>query len=132
MFKFSQKFRNPCKTIISNNYKNNKRTFYSDNFLNNNEDYTFLPMAYVYVISSILWGFEQYNKNKQITFIYNNINNEIYYKCLADNNYEICQQLKEYLNCISNGYELNHNKNLDINTTFNNTPCILDFIKYIK
>ena len=79
--------------------KNNtiKRSFYRPIENPDKLDYSFVPLAYVITVTSILWGFESNNNLNKNKFIFNNFINNIFIDCLINNDKSECFQLKKYL-----------------------------------
>ena len=90
--------------------KNNtiKRSFYRPIENPDKLDYSFVPLAYVITVTSILWGFESNNNLNKNKFIFNNFINNIFIDCLINNDKSECFQLKKYLENEINQIENNN------------------------
>tara|TARA_E500000178_G_C16866909_1_gene682403 strand:+ start:84 stop:479 length:396 start_codon:yes stop_codon:yes gene_type:complete len=85
-----------------------KRQFYDYIENSDNLDYSFVPIAYVITLSSILWGFESNNNLNKNKFFFDNFVHNIFINCLKNNDKSECLQLKKYL---SNEINQIENKN---------------------
>ncbi len=85
-----------------------KRQFYGSIENSGKLDYSLVPMAYVITLSSILWGFESNNNLNNNKFFFDNIINNIFYKCLQSNEKSECCKLKIYLENEINQIENNN------------------------
>ena len=85
-----------------------KRQFYDYIENSDNLDYSFVPIAYVITLSSILWGFESNNNLNKNKFFFDNFVHNIFVNCLKNNDKNDCLQFKKYLSNEINQIENNN------------------------
>ena len=90
--------------------KNNtiKRSFYRPIENPDKLDYSFVPLAYVITVTSILWGFESNNNLNKNKFFFDNLVHNIFANCIKNNDKNDCLQFKKYLSNEINQIENNN------------------------
>ena len=81
-----------------------KRNLYTSHDYTDMNDYSLVPAAYVVTITSILWGFEQYNEKKNIVDNHHYLIDEIFVDCLKNNQKKDCYEFKQNLYFKLNSY----------------------------
>ena len=81
-----------------------KRNLYTSHDYTDMNDYSLVPAAYVVTITSILWGFEQYNEKKNIVDNHHYLIDEIFADCLQNKRKKDCYEFKQSLYIKLNNY----------------------------